>query len=70
MYFNLFKNLKTTLAVKKIKKTEKRLSLNKVQMSKIKGGISSGGGDQMLLNDGNDTVLDKTLDTLDVTVKN
>lgn len=39
-------------------------------MSKIKGGISSGGGDQMLLNDGNDTVLDKTLDTLDVTVKN
>ncbi|MGX5686069.1 Uncharacterised protein [Chryseobacterium gleum] len=56
--------------MKKIKKTEKRLSLNKVQMSKIKGGISSGGGDQMLLNDGNDTVLDKTLDTLDVTVKN
>jgi hypothetical protein len=56
--------------VKKIKKTEKRLSLNKVQMSKIKGGLSSEGGDQKLLNGDNDTVLDKTLDTLDVTVKN
>jgi len=56
--------------VKKIKKTEKKLSLNKVQMSKIKGGLSSGGGVQMIQNGGNDTVVDRTIDdTLDMTIK-
>ncbi len=57
--------------MKKIKKTEKKLSLNKVQMSKIRGGLSSGGGNQMLLNGDNDTVVDRTIDdTLDMTIKN
>ncbi|RLJ23528.1 hypothetical protein CLU97_4288 [Chryseobacterium sp. 7] len=57
--------------MKKIKKTEKKLSLNKVQMSKIKGGLSSGGGVQMIQNGGNDTVVDRTIDdTLDMTIKN
>lgn len=57
--------------MKKIKKTEKKLSLNKVQMSKIRGGVSSGGGNQMLLNGDNDTVVDRTIDdTLDMTIKN
>lgn len=41
-----------------------------ILVSNPKGGLSSGGGDQTLLNGDNDTVLDKTLDTLDVTIKN
>jgi len=57
--------------VKKIKKTEKKLSLNKVQMSKIRGGLSSAGGAQMIQNGDNDTVVDRTIDdTLDMTIKN
>ncbi|WP_262708431.1 hypothetical protein [Chryseobacterium aureum] len=40
-------------------------------MSKIRGGLSSGGGNQMLLNGDNDTVVDRTIDdTLDMTIKN
>jgi hypothetical protein len=57
--------------VKKIKKTEKKLSLNKLQMSKIKGGSSSTARGIMLMNGDNDTVVDKTLnDTIDITVQN
>ena len=40
-------------------------------MSKIRGGLSSGGDNQMLLNGGNDTVVDRTIDdTMDMTIKN
>jgi hypothetical protein len=57
--------------VKKIKKTEKKLSLNKLQMSKIKGGSGSTARGIMLMNGDNDTVVDKTLnDTIDITVQN
>ncbi|WP_426477206.1 hypothetical protein ACP3T3_18385 [Chryseobacterium sp. CBSDS_008] len=57
--------------MKKLKKTEKKLSLNKVQMSKIRGGLNSMVNGIMLANGDNDTVVDKTLnDTIDITVKN
>lgn len=53
--------------MKKQKKAEKKLSLNKLQIAKITTGLNSiKGGDG--INTGNDTVLDKTKNTIEVTV--
>ena len=55
--------------MKKVKKSEKKLSLNKLQMAKLTNGINSikGGSAVAVGNGDNDTVLDKTVkDTHDV----
>lgn len=59
--------------MKKLKKTEKKLSLNKLQMYKITRGLNSIRGGLGIDNPGfagdngaNDTVVNKTLDTIDI----
>ena len=49
--------------MKKFKKSEKKLSLNKLQMAKLTNGLNSikGGSAVAVGNGDNDTVLDKTV---------
>ena len=58
--------------MKKVKKSEKKLSLNKLQMTKITNGLNSiKGGSEVGGNGDNDTVLDKTIkDTIVITGTN